>query len=142
MHRHHVNKTQSLSKSFTGVTNLRCGSPKWRLTTLSLNRIIIEFTKDTSRAGQNIKSNSRSEPTIDLLEAFWVMFVMFGNRLKSDHMEIFEKVNKKKAGLSQYYWIGDEFVLKRVIANLRIKPKISDRKYLIKVEHEKSTPRR
>ena len=96
---------------------------------------LIEFTKDTSMAGQNIKSNSRSEPTMDLLEAFWIKFVLFGGRINSDHMEIFEKVSNKNAGLLQYYWTEDEFVLKQIVADVRIQPEIRDREYLIKQEH-------
>ncbi len=86
-------------------------------------------------AGQNIKSNLHSEPTMDLLEAFWIKFVLFGGRINSDHIEIFAKVSNKNAGLLQYYWTEDEFVLKRIVADVHIQPEIKDREYLIKQEH-------
>ena len=60
---------------------------------------------------------------------------MFGGGIKSDHMEIFDKVKNKNPGLLQYYWTEDEFDLKQIVADLRIQPEISDRENLIKEEH-------
>ena len=110
MQQHKMNKTPSIAKSFTGMRDMKLNFEKLKSKMEShYNKLEfeLEFTKDTSMAGLNIKSDLRSEPTKDLMEEFWIKFVMFGGRINSEHIEMFGTINNKKAGLLQYYWAED-----------------------------------